>query len=72
MKFWEHYCEAEGCKIGILIPHECDWCGEQFAAQRHVVQEHEPLSAIELAKRVVEQDARIARLESLISKLIGD
>lgn len=30
------------------------------------------VSAIELAKRVVEQDARIAKLESLISKLIGE
>lgn len=30
------------------------------------------VSAIELAKRVVDQDARIRRLESLIAKLIGD
>ena len=30
------------------------------------------VSVIELAKRVVEQDSRIARLESLINKLIGD
>ena len=30
------------------------------------------VSAIQLAKRVVEQDARIAKLESLIEKLIGD
>lgn len=30
------------------------------------------VSAVELAKRVVEQDARIARLETLVSKLIGD
>ena len=30
------------------------------------------VSAVELAKRVVEQEARIARLETLVSKLIGD
>ena len=30
------------------------------------------VSAVQLAKRVVEQDKRIARLESLINKLIGD
>ena len=30
------------------------------------------VSAVELAKRVVEQDARIARLEALVNQLIGD
>jgi hypothetical protein len=29
-------------------------------------------SAVELAKRVVDQEKRIAHLESLINKLIGD
>ena len=30
------------------------------------------VAAIELAKRVVEQEARINRLEALVAKLIGD